>query len=188
MTDALEYLLHGLYNLVSPQNDNLPQQIPPAFTTQVCAKYLILFSVVEFIKHLQHLHVYIEHMHQKCIQKTVARGWVKMSHIEMTQYNISTTQLHSSFLVSLNRVLKTLQCKMKAAYHDFIAIFKACGCLENWILLQHCLLHCPFILQNACFTALYPPECMLWWAFLSSTTYVIHTHSINLTLVFLQLL
>jgi hypothetical protein len=66
-----------------------------------------------------------------------------MSHIEMTQYNISTTQLHSSFLVSLNIVLKTLQCKMKAAHHDFIAIFKACGCLENWILLQHCLLQCP---------------------------------------------
>jgi hypothetical protein len=57
ITDALEYLLHGLYNFMSRQNDNLPQQIPSAFTTQVCAKHLILFSVVEFIKHLQHLHV-----------------------------------------------------------------------------------------------------------------------------------
>jgi hypothetical protein len=32
------------------------------------------------------------------------------------------------------------------------------------------------------------PECMLWWAFLSSTAYVICTHSINLTVVFLQIL
>ncbi len=63
----------------------------------------------------------------------------------MTQFNISTTQLQSSFLVSLNIVLKTLQYKMKATHHDFIAIFKGCGCLENWILLQHCLLHCPFM-------------------------------------------
>jgi hypothetical protein len=106
----------------------------------------------------------------------------------MTQYNISTTQLHSSFLLRLNIVFKTLQCKMKATHHDFIVIFKACGCLENWIMLQHYLLPCPFILQNACFTALYLPECMLWGAFLSSTAYVIHTHSINLTVVFLQLL
>jgi hypothetical protein len=75
----MEYLLHGLYNLVSHQTDNLPQQIPSAFTTHVCAKHSILLSVVEFIRHLQHLHVYIEHMHQKCMEKTVARGWVKMS-------------------------------------------------------------------------------------------------------------
>jgi hypothetical protein len=34
----------------------------------------ILLFVVEFIKHLQHLHVYIKHMHQKCMQKTIARG------------------------------------------------------------------------------------------------------------------
>jgi hypothetical protein len=34
----------------------------------------ILLSVVEFIKHLQHLHVYIKHVHQKCLQKTIARG------------------------------------------------------------------------------------------------------------------
>jgi hypothetical protein len=79
MTDAMECLLCGRHNLVSHQNDNLHQQIPSAFTTHVCAKHLILLSVVELFRHLQHLHVYINHVHQKCMQKTVARGWVKMS-------------------------------------------------------------------------------------------------------------
>ncbi len=53
--------------------------------------------------------------------------------------------------MNLNIVLNTLSCSMKVVHdthHDFVAIFKARGCLEHWILLQCCLLHCPFILQT----------------------------------------
>jgi len=77
----------------------------------------------------------------------------------MTQYNISTSQLHSSILVSLNIVLKTLQCKMTATHHDFIAIFKAC-CLENWILLQHCLLHCPLSSRMHALVSIFIKHCL----------------------------
>jgi hypothetical protein len=39
----------------------------------------ILVCVAEFIKRLQYLHVYIKHMHEKCLQKTVAVGLGKIS-------------------------------------------------------------------------------------------------------------
>jgi anthranilate phosphoribosyltransferase len=39
----------------------------------------ILLCVTEFIKHLQYLHVYIKHMHEKCLEKTLAVGLSKIS-------------------------------------------------------------------------------------------------------------
>jgi hypothetical protein len=77
--DTFEYLLHSLYNMMPHQNGNLVNRFHHHSQLMSVQNTSILLCVAKFIKHLQYLHVYIKHMHEKCLQKTLAVGLSKIS-------------------------------------------------------------------------------------------------------------